>query len=129
MAIELLNRKRRALAIENFRNTIETELALMYPKHKGWPRNINSYLCSRLPEMQQNFEVLRVFIPQNRLLSYNTDWNNFCDFCRNITDEQCAVAEQPISGTGNTSDATNQEADPKVVLHRLIEKLLKHTEI
>ncbi len=129
MAIELLNRKRRALAIENFRNTIETELALMYPKHKGWPRNINSYLCSRLPEMQQNFEVLRVFIPQNRLLSYNTDWNNFCDFCRNITDEQCAAAEQPTSGTGNTSNATNPEADPKVVLHRLVEKLLKHTEI
>lgn len=129
LAIDLLNRKRRALAIEDFRGTIETELALMYPKHKGWPRNINSYLCSRLPEMQQNFEILRVFIPQDRLLSYNTDWNNFCDFCRNITDEKCAAAEQPASGIDDGANATSQEPDPKVVLHGLIEKLLKHTEI
>lgn len=129
--VEILNRKRRANAIDNFRYTIETELVALYPKHKGWPRDINTYLCSRLPEMQQNFEVLRVFIPQDRLLSYNTDWNNFCDFCRTITDEKCAVAEQPSpsDGTAGTQKTTHKEPDPKEVFHKLVENLLKHTHL
>ncbi len=82
------------MAIENFRATIKIELADMYPQHKHWPKNINHYLTARLPEMYQNFEVFRVFIPQKNLLEYNTDWNNFRDFCRNITDEKIAAAEQ-----------------------------------
>jgi hypothetical protein len=69
--------------------------------------------------------VLRVFIPQKNLLSYNTDWNNFRDFCRAITDEKIAVAEQSAADTNPTAD---REPDPKVVLHDLITKLLKHTE-
>lgn len=129
--VEILNRKRRANAIDNFRYTIETELACLYPRHKGWPKNINTYLCSRLPEMQHNFEVLRVFIPQDNLLSYNTDWNNFCDFCRNITDEKCATAEQSSASdtTGDIKESTHKEPDPKEVLHKLIADLLKHTHI
>ena len=123
--VEILNRKRRANAIDNFRYTIETELAVLYPKHKGWPRNINSYLCSRLPEMQHNFEVLRVFIPQDRLLSYNTDWNNFCDFCRTITDDKCAAAEQPPASDGSSQ----KEPNPKEVFHTLVDNLLKHTHL
>jgi len=130
--VEILNRKRRAMAIENFRYTIETELASMYPKHIRWPKNVNAYLTSRLPEMQQNFEVLRVFIPQDRLLSYNTDWNNFCDFCRSITDEKCAAAEQyapqDSSSAQHPSPATN-EPDPREVFHTLIVNLLKHTNL
>lgn len=127
--VEILNRKRRDNAIDNFRYTIETELAALYPKHKIWPKNINAYLCSRLPEMQQNFEVLRVFIPQDRLLSYNTDWNNYCDFCRTITDEKCTAAEQPSSpdNTADAQKADQKEPDPKVVFHQLVENLLKHT--
>ncbi len=120
--VEILNRKRRANAIDNFRYTIETELADMYPQHKRWPQNINAYLCSRLPEMQHNFEVLRVFIPQDRLLEYNTDWNNFRDFCRTITDEQCAAAGQP-------GQSANNEPDPKDVFHKLVSDLLKHTHL
>lgn len=129
--VEILNRKRRANAIDNFRYTIETELAVLYPTHKGWPRNINTYLCSRLPEMQQNFEVLRVFIPQDRLLSYNTDWNNFCDFCRNITDEKCAIAEQPPASdhAAATKQSINKEPDPKELFHQLVSDLLKHTNL
>lgn len=129
--VEILNRKRRADAIDNFRYTIETELAMLYPIHKGWPRNINTFLCSRLPEMQHNFEVLRVFIPQDRLLSYNTDWNNFRDFCRNITDEQCTAVEQS-SATDHaaaTKQATNKETDPKEVFQQLVTDLLKHTNL
>lgn len=129
--VEILNRKRRADAIDNFRYTIETELADMYPQHKRWPKNINTYLCARLPGMQQNFEVLRVFLPQDRLLSYNTDWNNYCDFCRNITDEKIAAAEQssvsdPSEGT---KQSTHKESDPKEVFHKLVTDLLKHTNI
>ena len=127
--VEILNRKRRADAIDNFRYTIETELTALYPKHKGWPRDITTYLCSRLPEMQHNFEVLRIFIPQDRLLSYNTDWNNFRDFCRTITDEKCAAAEQLSSpdNTAGTQKTTHKEPDPKEVFHKLVENLLKHT--
>jgi len=129
--VEILNRKRRADAIDNFQYTIETELADMYPQHKRWPKNINTYLCSRLPGMQQNFEVLRVFLPQDRLLSYNTDWNNYCDFCRNITDEKIAAAEQPSASDqfAVKKQSTNQEPDPKEVFHKLVSDLLKHTHI
>ena len=129
--VEILNRKRRANAIDNFRYTIETELADLYPRHKGWPKNINTYLCSRLPEMQHNFEVLRVFIPQDRLLSYNTDWNNFCDFCRTITDEKCAGAEQssPSDNIAGIQKTIPKESDSKEVFHKLVENLLKHTHI
>lgn len=128
--VEILNRKRRASAIDNFRYTIETELEWLYPKHKGWPPNINTYLGSRLPEMQQNFEVLRVFIPQDRLLSYNTDWNKFRDFCRTITDEQCAAAEQSSSpGDATHFPTASHQSDPKVVFHQLVDNLLKHTQL
>ncbi len=123
--VDIVNRKRCAIAIENFRLTIEMEFAEMYPVHKRWPKNIDHYLTARLPEMYQNFEVLRVFIPQKNLLSYNTDWNNFRDFCRAITDEKIAVAEQSAADTNPIAD---REPDPKVVLHDLITKLLKHTE-
>lgn len=129
--VEILNRKRRADAIDNFCYTIETELADMYPQHKRWPKNINTYLCSRLPGMQQNFEVLRVFLPQDRLLSYNTDWNNYCDFCRNITDEKIAAAEQSSAShpSEGTKQSAHKESDPKEVFHNLVANLLKHTHI
>lgn len=123
--MDIVNRKRSAMAIENFRLTIEMELADMYPVHKRWPKNINHYLTARLPEMYQNFEVLRVFIPQKNLLSYNTDWNNFRDFCRAITDEKIAAAEQSAA---DANPSVGREPDPKVVFHDLITKLLKHTE-
>ncbi len=118
LSVEVLNRKRRADAIHNFRYTIESELAGMYPKPVNWPVNINTYLCDRLPEMQENFEILRIFIPQDRLLSYNTAWNNYCDFCYSITDEKCVAAEQ-----------SSTEQNPKEVFHKLVSDLLEHTNI
>ncbi len=124
--VDIINRKRRAMAIDNFRYTIETELIDMYPQHKRWPNNINHYLTSRLPEMYQNFEVLRVFIPQNRLLEYNTDWNNFRDFCRDITDDKIAAAEQQSI---EPTQSVNKVPDPKEVFQQLISRLLKHTEL
>ncbi|UJP05595.1 MAG: hypothetical protein LZF61_01040 [Nitrosomonas sp.] len=117
--VDLVNRRRRIMAVENFRNTIEMELIDMYPVHKRWPNNVNQYLTARLPEMYQNFEVLRVFVPQKNLLRYNNDWNNFRDFCSNLTDEKIAAAEQSV----------NQESDPRVVFHQLVTNLLKHAEM
>ncbi|SES96338.1 hypothetical protein SAMN05216326_10817 [Nitrosomonas marina] len=129
IAVEIVNRKRREEAIENFRNTIETELAPMYPKHIRWPENVNQYLCSRLPEMQHNFEVLRVFIPQKQLLSYNTAWNKYCDFCRNITDEICAASEQSTNASSGTGNGTSvDENDPKKVFHKLVSDLLEFSK-
>ena len=64
--IEIINRKRRFYAIDNFRNTIETEFAALYPNHKVWPKNIQEFFAARMPEMHHDFEVLRLFIPQKR---------------------------------------------------------------
>lgn len=127
--VEILNRKRRALAIENFRYTIETELAIMYPVHIRWPKNINTYLCSRLPEMQHNFEVLRVFLPQDRLRIYNIDWNNYCDFCRSITDEKIDAAENPNSEGSGSKQSNSTDAHPRDVFHKLVTDLLAHAKI
>lgn len=123
VAVEIVNRKRRKDAIENFRYTIETELASMYPKHIRWPENINTYLCSRLPLMQHNFEVLRLFIRQDKLLEYNTAWKNYCDFCRNITDEKCAASEQQ-DAQGSTANSPNLKEE----FHNLVAELLKYTK-
>ncbi|SER37896.1 hypothetical protein SAMN05421690_102239 [Nitrosomonas sp. Nm51] len=133
VAVEIVNRKRREEAINNFRHTIETELASMYPRHIRWPENVNQYLCSRLPEMQHNFDVLRIFIPQDQLRSYNMAWNAYCDFCRNITDEICAANEQSTN-TQSDSDAKmvsagNNENDPKKRFHKLVSDLLAFTKI
>ncbi len=127
--VEILNRKRRSDAIAGFRETIEAELSSMYPKHIRWPKNIDTYLCSRLPEMQQNFEVLRVFLPQDRLRSYNEDWNNFRDFCHSINDEKLSAAEQPSDEASDTKQNTRKEPDPKEVFHKLVSDLLEHTKI
>lgn len=112
LIVEILNRKRRAAALDNFHYTIEKELSGMYPEPTNWPENVDQYLCDRLPMMQQNFEVLRVFIPQKRLLSYNTAWNNYSEFCRSITDEKCAAA------------APDSADNPKAVFRKLVAELL-----
>ena len=119
LIVEVINRRRCAAALDNFHYTIETELSGMYPKPVNWPQNVNQYLCDRLPMMQQNFEVLRIFIPQKRLLSYNTAWNNYSDFCRSITDEQCAAAELPDSNG----------PDPKATFHKLVTELLAEARV
>ena len=130
LAVDIVNRKRRQEAIESFRQTIETELVSLYPKHIRWPENINHYLCSRLPEMHQNFEVLKIFIPQDQLRDYNIAWNKYSEFCRNITDEKCAASEQltnDSSGADNTSKTS--EPDPKAEFHKLVSDLLAYTKL
>ncbi len=118
LAIELINRKRKEDALFNYRYTIETELSGMYPKPINWPENVNRYLCTRLPEMQDNFETLRVFLPQHLLKDYNNDWNKYRDFCISITDEKCLAYDE----------STDSEPDPKEVFHTLITNLLTYPD-
>jgi hypothetical protein len=117
LGVDVVNRRRRLDAIDNFCYTIETEFSGMYPKPVNWPENVNTYLCERLPEMQENFTTLRNFIPQKKLRIYNEDWNKFRDFCLEITDEKC------VAGAASDSDS-----DPKEVFHTLVFNLLKYTK-
>ncbi|MCB1986243.1 MAG: hypothetical protein H6936_10115 [Burkholderiales bacterium] len=129
LAVEIVNRKRREDAIECFRHTIETELASMYPKHIRWPENINHYLCSRLPEMHHNFEVLKIFIPQKLLRDYNIAWNKYCDFCRDITDEKCAASEQSAKNSTGAGSSNANESDLEAEFHKLVSDLLAYTKL
>lgn len=129
LAVEIVNRKRHEEAIECFRQTIETELASMYPKHIRWPENINHYLCSRLSEMHYNFEVLKHFIPQNQLRDYNIAWNKYSEFCRNITDEKCAASERPANdASGADFPSPTNEPDLKEEFHKLVSDLLAYAK-
>ena len=118
LGVGVVNRRRRLDAIENFRDILETELAGMYPRPINWPENANKYLCDRLPEMQENFATLRLFIPQEDLLRYNEDWNKFHDFCFEITDEKIAEADQ----------SPGTEPHPKEVFCTLVSNLLQYTK-
>ncbi|MCB1935958.1 MAG: hypothetical protein KDF59_08455 [Nitrosomonas sp.] len=123
LAVEIVNRKRHEEAINCFREMFEIGLPGLYPEHTRWPENVNAYLCSRLPEMQQNFEVLRVFIPQKQLREYNIAWNKFRDFCINITDEKCATNEQSPE-----SPKAGKEDDLVKEFHQLIDDLLVYAK-
>ena len=118
LGIGVVNRKRRLDAINNFCHTFESELAGMYPRPIDWPENVNKYLCDRLPEMQEDFATLRLFIPQENLLRYNEDWNKFRDFCFEITDEKCNEADQ----------SPGIEPHPKEVFCTLVSNLLRHAK-
>jgi len=127
LAIEVVNRKRREDAIDCFREMFELGLPGLYPEHTRWPENVNGYLCSRLPMMQQNFEVLRVFVPQKQLREYNVAWTKYRDFCLNITDEMCtsdghSTAESPDKQTTGKKDDLVKE------FHQLISDLLVYAK-
>lgn len=124
LVIEMVNRKRREAAMENFRAMFEEDLPGLYPTVTRWPENISSYLCSRLPEMQHHFEVLRVFIPQKQLRDYNMAWNKYCDFCRSMGSERHATdAQSSADSSAATPGARNDDA-LKQEFHQLITDLL-----
>ncbi len=125
LVIEMVNRKRREVAMENFRAMFEEDLPGLYPTVTRWPENISSYLCSRLPEMQHHFEVLRVFIPQKQLRDYNMAWNKYCDFCRSMGSERHATdAQSSADSSAATPGARNDDA-LKQEFHQLITDLLE----
>lgn len=124
LVIEMVNRKRREAAMENFRAMFEEDLPGLYPTVTRWPENISSYLCSRLPEMQHHFEVLRVFIPQKQLRDYNMAWNKYCDFCRSMGSERHATDAQSSTDSSAATPAARNDDALKQEFHQLITDLL-----
>jgi hypothetical protein len=124
LVIEMVNRKRREAAVENFRAMFEEDLPGLYPTVTRWPENISGYLCSRLPEMQHHFEVLRVFIPQKQLRDYNMAWNKYCDFCRSMGSERHATDAQSSTDSSAATPAARNDDALKQEFHQLITDLL-----
>ncbi|MEO8991591.1 MAG: hypothetical protein ABI284_02630 [Nitrosospira sp.] len=115
---ELIYRKRRNEAAEEFRSAILHTLSGLYPEPVNWPRSIDIYLCARLPVMQEIIDDFRINIPQENIPIYNRDWENYCHFCQTeITDEKCIAVDSDVQGP-----------NPKDTFHVLVVKLLHHGE-
>ena len=114
---ELFHRKRLADAAKDFRSAILSTLSGLYPEPTNWPKSIDTYLCARLPVMQEIIEDFKPNVRQESLPAYNRDWDNYCQFCRTeVTDDKCTAAER---NPGN-------EPDPKKIFHGLVSNLLRH---
>ena len=122
LSVEVINRRRRADAVDYYDTTFKTELAGLYPNPTNWPEDLAQHLRPSFPLMRDAFENLRSFIPQNQLRDYNIAWNNFYDFCStsDVTDEK-----QP-EATSSTESAQNPK-DSKLVFHQLVSDLLAYT--
>jgi hypothetical protein len=116
---ELIRRRRHAEAVDEFRSAVLSTLSGLYPKPTNWPRNIDTYLCARLPVMQEIIENFRPDVAQEDIKAYNKDWDNYYQFCRNeVTDEKCIAAEQN----------PDQEPNPKKKFHKLVSSLLSYAK-
>ena len=114
---ELVHRKHRANAIDDFRSAILSTLSGLYPEPTYWPKSIDTYLCARLPVMQEIIDDFKPNVRQESLPAYNRDWDNYYQFCRTeVTDDKCMAAELN-PGT---------EPDPKKQFHTLVSNLLRH---
>ncbi len=120
IGVEIINRRRRADAVDYYDTAFRTELAGLYPHPTRWPEDLTSHLRTRLPIMRDAFEVLKGFIPQDQLRDYNIAWNKFYDFCRmdGIIDEKQT----------STESSAEVEHDPKQVFHQLVADLLAYTD-
>jgi hypothetical protein len=115
---ELYYRKRRNEAAEEFRSAILHTLSGLYPEPVNWPRSIDTYLCARLPVMQEIIDDFKPNIRQEDIPAYNRDWDNYYQFCRTeVTDEKCIAA-----------DRDGQGPNPKKTFHTLVSKLLRYGE-
>jgi hypothetical protein len=116
---ELFHRKRRAEAADEFRSDVLSTLSGLYPEPINWPKSIDTYLCARLPVMQEIIEIYKPNVPQEDLPAYNRDWDNYCHFCRaEVTDDKCTEAE--------LNPGTNP--DPKKTFRTLVTKLLHYAD-
>lgn len=114
---ELIHRKRLADAANDFRSAILTTLSGLYPEPTNWPKSIDTYLCARLPVMQEIIDDFKPSVRQESLPAYNRDWDNYYKFCRaEVTDDKCTAAEL---NPGN-------EPDPKDKFHTLVSNLLRY---
>lgn len=119
LGVELINRRRRADAVDYYDTTFKTELAGLYPTPTNWPEDLALHLRASFPLMRDAFENLRSFIPQKQLRDYNIAWNNFYDFCSlsGVTNEKQSEA----------TSSTESAQDPKLVFHQLVSDLLAFT--
>lgn len=115
---ELIRRKQHAAAVDEYRAAILSTLSGLYPEPTRWPKSIDTYLCARLPVMQDIIENFKPDVPQDDLKGYNKDWENYLHFCRSeVTDEKCEAAE-----------ANSIEPDPKKRFHTLVSNLLRYAK-
>ena len=112
---EIYNRKRHASAVDRFRSSIYSILSGVYPDPIKWPDNMDVYLGERLPVMQDVVEGFRHYVRQEDIPSYNKDWHSFCDFCEEITGNNC-----------NTEGVSSNEASRKEIFHTLVSNILRH---
>lgn len=114
---ELFHRKRLAAAADDFRSAILSTLSGLYPEPTSWPKSIDTYLCARLPVMQEIIDDFKPNVRQESLPAYNRDWDNYYQFCRaEVTDDKCAAAELN----------PGKEPDPKKQFHVLVSNLLRY---
>jgi hypothetical protein len=114
---ELFHRKRLADAANDFRSAILSTLSGLYPEPTHWPKSIDTYLCARLPVMEEIIQDFKPNVRQEDLPAYNRDWDNYYQFCRNeVTDDKCATVELN----------PGKEPDPKKKFHILVSNLLRY---
>ena len=112
---EIYNRKRHARAVNRFRLSIHSILSGLYPEPLNWPKDIDVYLCEKLPAMQRVIEEFRYRVPQADIPKYNKDWHSYYKFCDEITDDSC-----------NTEDLNSGEVSKKQIFHTLVSNILSH---
>jgi len=112
---EIYNRKRHASDANKFRLSIHSILSGLYPEPVNWPKDIGLYLRKRLPAMQEVIEEFRYNVPQENIPNYNKDWLSYCQFCDEITDDNC-----------NATDPSSGDVSKKQVFHTLVSNILRH---
>ena len=112
---EIYNRKRHARAVNRFRLSIHSILSDLYPEPINWPKNIDVYLCEKLPAMQRTIEEFRYRVPQEDIPKYNEDWHSYYKFCDEITDDSC-----------NADDPNSGEVSQKKIFYTLVSNILSH---
>lgn len=114
---ELVDRKRRISAAEDFRSTILVALSGLYPEPAFWPEDIEAHLYTRLPAMREAFENFRQYVPQENLRKYNKDWECYCRFFYTVESDEKYPAAEP---------APAKDMDPKKTFRALVANLLRH---
>ena len=70
---ELFQRRIYNQAVGDYRARILSVLSGLYPEPTNWPKSIDTYLCARLPVMQEIIEEFKPYVPQKDLPAYNRD--------------------------------------------------------
>lgn len=132
VVVEIINRRRRADAIEYYDSVFLEELTGLYPIATRWPDNFVAYMQPRLPIMRDAFDNLRSFIPQDQLRDYNIVWNKFYEFSRTGSLEEADNHQESPEGA-MTEEAQQQllqqqRQQQQLILQQLVSNLLSYTK-